>query len=136
MDVDVSAHFNESLYKKMRNDCQELTSELLDMLIMGQLQSVVVTATTAHTYKKAEDIQPFYVWRTEGIACRHKQKNPTALIHINTYMWICRQTFCFMYSIVKYRLYAIRQSLIDNGVTPRYERGNLQALKIILLNQH
>lgn len=98
--------FTATQYRHSRDECRVLTRDELDLVVMGQLQALTKrdTLTQKERATNAERIQTSTVYQFGG----HE---------------VCSKTFCFLHSMGKSKLDAIKKSWMDNGLRPR-KHGN------------
>ena len=94
--------FTATQYRHSRDECRDLTRDELDLVVMGQLQALTKrdTLTQKERATNAERVQTSTVYQFGG----HK---------------VCCKTYCFLHSIGKSKLDAIKKSWMDNGLRPR-----------------
>ncbi len=104
--ADCCHQFSRSHYEVQRNQCAELSHELLDMVLMGQLKALNPPDKPNNNYM-------------------HQGKQVTHLIYcyfkmiLTLSIKVCKTTFLFLQGIGKKRLFNIRSSLRTNGLKPR-----------------
>ena len=98
--------FTATQYRHSRDECRDLARDELDLVVMGQLQALTKrdTMTQKERARNKDRVQTSTVYQFGG----HK---------------VCLKTFCFLHSISKSKLDAIRKSWMENGLRPR-KHGN------------
>lgn len=99
--------FSEEHYTDLRAQAAFLTREQLDLVIMGSIMA---------TINNDEHCQPWY---------RHKpakrQKTTTTYMHHGHNL--CKTTYNFLHGVGNHRVKAVKQSYLQNGLSPR-SHGN------------
>ena len=102
-----SFQFTPDHYKTMRRHAAELSWKELNNIIMGQVMAL--TCSGSNTFNSSKH--------------RHSPKERekfTMLFHHHGYH-ICSKTFLFLHGIGKYRLRAIKDSYLSQGMVPRIQ---------------
>ena len=90
--------FSSAQYREMRDECRELSKEEHDLVLMGELRAV--TLRDNKTWRENDRQRTFSQFQFGG----HR---------------ICQKTFCFLHSISRWKLNAIKASWLKNGLRPR-----------------
>ena len=93
--------FTATQYRHSRDECRDLARDELDLVIMGQLQALTKrdTLTQKERAMNKDRVQTSTVYQFGG----HK---------------VCFKTFCFLHSIGKSILDALKKSWMENGLRP------------------
>lgn len=93
--------FTETQLREMRDECRELTSEELDLVIMGELRAL--TLKREHTWRATERVRTVSKFQFGG--------QP-----------VCIKTFCFLHAVSRWKFNAIKSSWLQNGLRPRQRK--------------
>ena len=90
--------FSASEYSEIRDECRELSREELDLVIMGELRALTVRDST--TFRSSDRVRTSSRFEVGG----HR---------------VCIKTFCFMHTVGRGKLTAIKNSWLEHGLRPR-----------------
>ena len=96
------ANGNEEHYVELRAQAAFLSHEQLDLVIMGSVMA---------TINSDESCRPWH---------RHKppKRQKTMMTYIHHGHNLCKKTYSFLHDVGNHRVKAIRQSYLQNGLTP------------------
>ena len=97
-----STQFTALMLQEARDECQQLTREQLDMVVMGQLRALCQSDPLTHTKNKARNSE---------------RKHTCTPYHFQGHH-VCRDTFVFLHTMSIARLNAIKQTWMENGLCP------------------
>jgi len=115
-----SSFFDKETVRMFRIDCSELPRNELDLYILGQLTCTTFDSCDVRLGSRHQPQQR----QRPGASYLHKGRKVCCNVYIREHFiyrhWqICRTMFLFLHGIGRFRLNALRHSLLCDGVTTR-----------------